>query len=306
MLAFTVQRRAAKNRVAHQTAGGWSWVGLTLTLMLVPAIAGPTGDVRADEPIVLAVHPYQPYETLIQKYTPLAKYLEPVVHRKVLVRVGKDYQDHLSHVGKDRVDIAVLGPASYVRMVADYGEKPLLARFEINGKPQFQGVIIARHDSGLEGLGSLKGRRFAFGDRESTMSHLVPRFMLGEAGIGVEDLADYQFLGSHDNVALAVLAGAFDAGAVKEEVFAQYAPRGLRAIDLTPPLSEHVLITRSTLSADLITTIREALYSLSETPEGRTVLREIKKTMTGMVPVEDRDYDNLRRILRSLGDQGIR
>ena len=132
------------------------------------------------------------------------------------------------------------------------------------------------------------------------MSHLVPRFMLLEAGISADDLADYQFLGSHPNVALGVLAGDFDAGAVKEEVFNTYEPQGLQALATTPPFSEHVFVARSTLPPETVEVVRLALYRLRDTPEGQTILSGIKKRLTGMVPVQDSDYDNLREILKNL------
>ncbi len=254
----------------------------------------------AEAPLVLAVHPYQTYSTLMEKYMPLADYLSELLQRDVAVRIGKDYQDHVAYIGKDRVDIAVMGPVSYVTVVARFGKKPILARFEINGRPLFQGVVVVRKDSSLGDLGSLRGKRFAFGDRASTMSHLVPRFMLSEAGVEIDDLADYQFLGSHDNVALSVLAGDFDAGAVKEEVFYSYEPRGLKAVAFTPMLSEHLFVARGDLDPELIQGLRDALYSLRDSARGREIMRGIKKTMTGMVPARDADYDNLRAILRTL------
>lgn len=258
---------------------------------------------EADTPLILAVHPYKSYETLMKKYSPLAEYLSKTLARQINVRIGRDYSDHLIYVGSNKVDIAVMGPASYVKMVATYGEKPLLARFEIKGKSLLNGVIIVRRESPVNSLASLKGKRFAFGDRESTMSHLVPRFMLKEAGIDIEDLGDYKFLGSHDNVALAVLAGAYDAGAVKADVFEQFRDRGLKAIISTPSVSEHVLVARSNLPMPVIDQIRSALYSLKDSAPGREIMRAITKTMSGMVPASDADYDNLRTILRSLDDQ---
>ncbi|MGD8312623.1 MAG: PhnD/SsuA/transferrin family substrate-binding protein, partial [Gammaproteobacteria bacterium] len=212
----------------------------------------------------------------------------------------------MDYIGRDEVDIAFMGPALYVALVDKYGPKPLLARLEIEGDPVFRGKIITLKDSPITSLAELKGKHFAFGDPESTMSHLVPRFMLREAGVGLEDLAEYRFLGNHTNVALGVLAGDFDAGAVKEEVFREFEQRGLQALATTPAFSEHLFVARSTLPAQTVATLREALYRLRDTPEGRIILAGIKDRLTGMVPVEDSDYDNLREILNTLQRTGNR
>ena len=227
------------------------------------------------------------------------------MNRPVAVRIGPDYAEHIAYVGMDKVDIAYMGPAAYVRMVEKYGKKPLLARMAVNGKPEFHGYLVTHKGSGVSDLASLRGKSFAFGDPASTMSHLVPRYMMLQAGIEVHDLADYQFLGSHVNVALAVLAGAFDAGAVKEEVMDLYRSQGLIAFAKTDAFSEHLFVARSDASPDFVEAVRSALFHLSDTAEGLKILQEIKQTATGLVPVDDRDYDNLRAVLTELQRHGV-
>ncbi len=279
-----------------------------LSLILVMALSGfplTHAAEMVEQPVVLAVHPYLPFLELKKRYQPLADYLKEFLGKEVEVRVGRDYGEHIAHIGKDKVDIAYLGPATYLRMVEKYGKKPLLARLAVNGEPVFHGYLVTHSNSGVTDIQSLRGKRFAFGDPESTMSHLVPRYMLLEAGVDVGDLADYQFLGSHKNVAMGVLSGAFDAGAVKEEVMEYYKDRGLRAIAKSAPFSEHLFVARANASDDFVKTVRKAFYQLSDTEEGRSILRTIKYSVTALVPVEDADYDNLRRVLSSLREHGV-
>ena len=144
----------------------------------------------AHDPLILAIHPYLPFAELQDRFTPLADYLGNQLGRNVVVRIGRNYQDHMGHVGRNEVDFAFMGPAQYVTLIDKFGEKPLLARLEINGKPVFHGKIITAKDSPIATLAALKGKRFAFGDPESTMSHLVPRFMLlDEPFAGVDPIA---------------------------------------------------------------------------------------------------------------------
>lgn len=260
-----------------------------------------SGNVPAKEPLILAVHPYLPVKEIITHFTPLADYLGKEIGRPVSVRVGSDYQEHIAYVGNDEADIAFMGPAPYVTMVAKYGKKPILARLETDGNPLFRGYFIVRQDSPLKSLAGLKGKRMAFGDRDSTMSHLVPQYLLEKAGVPLDKLAEYKFLGSHNNVVLAVLSGDFDAGAVKDEVFDKYAKQGLRALADTPYYSDHVFVTRSTLAPGTIQALRSAMLKLKDTPGGREILEAIKPHTTALVPAADADYDNLRQVLKALG-----
>lgn len=273
---------------------------LFAVLSLCLALPAGAAEPATAEPLILAVHPYLPPKELVTRFTPLAEYLGRELGRPVSVRVGRDYDEHNEAIGKDSVDIAFLGPAPYTRIVARYGKKPLLARLEIKGQPTFRGTIVTRTDSPLRTLAELKGKRFAFGDPNSTMSHLVPEYLLLKAGVRRRDLAHYQFLGAHNNVALAVLAGDFDAGAVKDEVFRDFAPKGLRALSDTPAISEHLFVTRSTFPPELVDPLRQTLLRLRDIPAGTAIMQAINKDMTAMVAVTDSDYDNLRAILRTL------
>jgi len=259
-----------------------------------PAQGGTT------EPMILAVHPYLPTEEILARFKPLADYLALEMGRPVSVRVGRDYKEHSQAIGANRVDIAFMGPAPYVRMVSRFGRKPLLARFEVNGQPKLYGVIATRQDSSLQELRALAGKRFAFGDPESTMSHTVPRHLLMEAGIARGLPAHYRFLGSHMNVALGVLVGDFDAGAMKKEVFDEFAPKGLRALAVTPGMPDHLFVARSDLPPADIVRLRQALLRLGGKANGPAILEKLHQKLTALVPAADGDYDALRDMVMAV------
>ncbi|MDH5436081.1 MAG: PhnD/SsuA/transferrin family substrate-binding protein, partial [Gammaproteobacteria bacterium] len=213
------------------------------------------------------------------------------------------YESHIELAGNNAYDIAYMGPSSYVTMTSRYGKRPLLARVEVNHNPFFKGVIVVHKDSGITALHQLVGKRFAFGSAHSTMSYIVPRYMLMKAGVEIGALESYKFLSNHRNVMLGVLLGEFDAGAVKEEVYAEFAERGIVALEKTPIISEHVFITRNGIPADKLEKIRQIFLSLSKNPNGKDVLSSIKSGVTGFVVVRDQDYDNLRQMMHLLPDK---
>lgn len=256
-------------------------------------------------PYVLAVHPYLSAPELHKRFAPLAEYLGRQLGRPIQVRVGSNYEEHISFVGQDAVDIAYLGPAAYVTVVERFGRKPILARVQTNGKPQLNGVIFVRQDSKIRQLSDLKGKRFAFGDPESTTGSVLARYVLRENGIALSDFARVSHIVSHDNVVLGVLAGDFDAGVVRSDIYDEMADRGLRRLADLPSVSEHVFVTRTNMPPQEIERLRQALLQLGASPDGQRVLHTISVEMTGMVPATDADYDTVRKVVRTLAkDKG--
>ena len=254
-------------------------------------------------PFILAVHPYLSSAEIQQRFAPLAEYLSQQLGHEVQVRVGRDYEEHIEAIGLNSVDIAFMGPASYVKLTARYGARPLLARIEIKGKPILSGYIITSANSPLRTLAELRGKRFAFVDPGSTMGTIVPRYVMQQAGVGLKQLGAYQHLNGHKDVALGVLNGDFDAGAVKSEIYDEMASRGLRVLAKLPDVSEHAFVTRADLPVKQVAILRQALLQLKNTEEGQAILRAINKDMTAMTPTVDHDFDSLRKLQRAVDDK---
>jgi len=265
-----------------------------LCLGLCTAWAEPV----ANKTLILGVHPYLSEKEIQERFTPLATYLGHVLGVPIEVHIGKNYQEHLEAISHNQIDIAFLGPSTYVDLTQQHHDKPLLARFEVNHQPNLYGVIAVRSDSPLHKLRELKGKRIAFVDEYSTMGYLVPNVLLKNAGVPLNTLTASSFLKAHNNVALAVLAGDYDAGAMKQEVFDEYASQGLRALVSTPPVADHLFVTRANLPSAQVDQLRNALLHLQDSAEGRDILEHLHKGMTALIPVKDSDYDSLRKLMK--------
>ena len=281
-----------------------------ITLLLASwsfAAQGAETSPKEDEIKILrfAIHPYLPAEEVFSRFVPLAEYLTERLGKRVIIEISPDYSKHIEKVGLGQADIAFMGPAAYVRMTEKYhSPKPLLAAIEVDGYSTFRGIIIVRKESKIRTLTDLIGKSFAFGDINSTMSHIVPRYMLFKAGIPMEALSKYKFLSNHDNVALAVLYGDFDAGAVKRDVFEEYEFRGLKALERSPQISEHVFVASHKLPKELVREIRAAFMELNNYDDAGSVLFPVNMRITGLVPASDHDYDNLRVMIQTLEATG--
>ncbi|MEK8019429.1 MAG: phosphate/phosphite/phosphonate ABC transporter substrate-binding protein [Candidatus Parabeggiatoa sp.] len=255
---------------------------------------------ETENPYIFGIHPYLTAKELLERFTPLINYLSDELDQPVVLRVAKNYANHIQWVGEDKVDLAYLGPAPYVKLVENYGQKHLLAKIEVAGQSTFRGAIIVSQNSRIKTLTDLRGKGFAFGSPNSTMSHFVPRFVLWQAGMTVDQLSHYQFIKSHENVVLGVLLGEFEAGAIKKDIFNRYVQQGIKVLTWTPPITVHLFVATHRFPQQQLDKVRQLFLNLNEHPKGKTILTSIKKSITGVTKVDDQDYNELRYILRTV------
>jgi phosphonate transport system substrate-binding protein len=285
----------------------WSKQGMgrfvrTVAIFLIYA----STSAHSDDSLILGIHPYRSHDEIREMFTPLAGFLSQRIGQVVEVRIGESYESHVNAIIQGELDLAYIGPALLGQLKSKDVVPQLLARLEVDGKSTFTGKVFTREGSDIRTLEDLKGRHFAFGNASSTMSHLVPRQMIYEAGVDVEDFASYNFYSGHDNVALAVLSGDADAGAVKEAVFDKYRNKGIVAIATTPEISEHLFIAPAGTDPDRVKLLKRHLLSLSpDSPETIQVLYPIKKAATALASVKEGDYKKLKSIISELRSRGV-
>jgi phosphonate transport system substrate-binding protein len=214
---------------------------LVLGTFAVPCSAGESEDT---EPFRVSGEDSQPLELtfgvytsdkptdMVDQFRPLLNLLEAKLsgklHRRVKIKmqIAPTYEEGVSDLVEGRVDIARLGPASYVLAYQANPGITVLAMESIKGRKTFPGIICVHRDSDISSIEMLRGRRFAFGSEQSTIGRYLAQQLLVDHGVHAEDLAAWEYLGRHDRVGAAVAAGQFDAGALKDSSFRRLVDRG--------------------------------------------------------------------------------
>ena len=137
--------------------------------------------------------------------------------------VAMDYTAVVEALRTNQLEVAFLGPASYV-LAKDKVKCPIeaVARgvMKVTGKSSYRSFIITQQDSAIRSLADLKGKSFAFVDPASTSGNFVPRYVFGKNGIDPErDFATVYFAGTHQACLIAVKEKKVAAAAVAEEVY---------------------------------------------------------------------------------------
>lgn len=129
------------------------------------------------------------------------------------------------------VDFFLVNSSMFVTAQVKYGATPILTMINSRqGKAVevFGGVIIASSDNDeISNLASLKGKSFMAVKKSSFGGWQMQYYELIQAGINpFKDFASMEFGGKHDNVALAVVNGGVDAGAVRTDTLERLVAAG--------------------------------------------------------------------------------
>jgi phosphate/phosphite/phosphonate ABC transporter binding protein len=257
-----------------------------------------------DGTLRMGVIPLEAPAEMYRRFSPLAEYLGKAIGRRVEVLIATDFAGTIKNLEEGKTDIAFLSPTTYIEARERCGVE-LLVKALRNGMPSTHSVIVVRADSGFSRIEELKGKRFAFGDRLSTTSSLFPRAMLAEAGIGLDDLETYAFLGHHDDVAKAVLAREYDAGGLRESTAKAFVGRGLSTLKISIEIPEFNICVSRTMDRPTAAALKKVLISLSRKNQQQgDLLALIDPDYTGFATATDGDYDGVRKAVGKMNGTG--
>ncbi len=249
--------------------------------------------------------PFTNPSEMVRKHELFLEYLTKTLGvKRVTLQTAPDYQSILDQLVADRIDIAWLATMTSV----DARKKPdveLLVKPIRFGTTSYRGLIIARQDSGIKSLRDLKGKRFAWVEKESASAYIFPKAMLLEANIDPDkDFSEVAYLGKHDAVVYSVLLGKYDACACYDDARNTLKDPSkvneLTIIGKTQDICNEPIVVRKTLPPDLIEKIKQALLNISiNTPEGAKVLEHLTDVQ-GFAPVDPRDYDYVEKVSKML------
>lgn len=228
-----------------------------------------------------------------KRMTPLARYLSAATGIDVQFRPAPNMQTAIAELANGVTSIAYLTPVAYVLARRKPGTQALAAPLT-QGMPSFRLVLAVKQASTLHSAADLKGKTLAFVDERALLQQAV----LASAGVRLGDLAGYADLKQLDNIAKAVLNEDFDAGILTESVYQAYAPRGLRALYISPPLPSFVVAVHSGLPQATANKLRAVLLALRlDDTEQRAVLQALDKGYDGFAEIDDKDYDAVRQMI---------
>ena len=128
-----------------------------------------------------------------------------------------DYNGVIEGLLGGNLDMAWLGASGYAKvyLTDPTAVEPVLTKINEDGSFGYYSIGFARVDSGIKSLEDMKGKKFGFGDPNSTSGYLIPSIEIPAAGYSMESgthFGEVVFTGGHEQTIVAVENGDIDAG----------------------------------------------------------------------------------------------
>jgi len=199
--------------------GSDSYYDSVRDMELFVSIFNATEDSLPDEKktVYFGVIPKDNPRIAYEKYQLMIDYLSENTPYNFELVLKKTYDDTVRALGNGDIDIAFLGPLTYLHARSDYKAISILRSITEKGSPSYRSVIVTKSNNSINQLSDLQGKDFAFASMKSTSGNLIPRFLLAEDGIHLRDLKSYNNFNYQDSVVKWVLKGIYDAGACRSQ-----------------------------------------------------------------------------------------
>ncbi len=263
----------------------------------------------AEQALTYAYLPQFSHTVSFQRHHLLIRYLEKQTGLRIRQVFPDTFDEHMRMVGQGSIDISFSNPLIYVRMAQAYCTRAFARVIEENGRERFRGEIIVRSDNpAIQDLTDSRGKRWIAVDPASAGGFLYPMGHFVAHGIQPSDFAEIAFApgpgGKQEKVILAVYAGQYDIGSVREgalDVVADKVDRDkIRVLARTPWYPGWVYAARAGLAPEKIGQIAGALAALdADNPDHRRILRYAH--MTAVIPSTDEDFDKVRDLWQQVG-----
>lgn len=262
--------------------------------------------------ITYAYLPQYSHTTSYKRHRLLVEYLRRTTGLPLRQVFPNTFDEHVKMVAQGQIDISFSNPFVFMRLERQGARcfaRTIRATDRPSGRTEFASEIICRSDNPtLRTLADCRGKRWIAVDPLSAGGFLFALGHFMEHGIRRQDFAEIAFApgpgGKQENVVLAVLAGSYDFGTIREGTLDVLRGRvdldQIRVLARTRAYPEWVFAARKGLDPQVTDAVARAMFALdAANPEHKAILEAA--SLRAILPAGDRDLDAVRELVRTLG-----
>ena len=289
----------------------FSLLAILVTYFMTIGQAALAENCENPDALTFAMIPTEESVAELELYKPVTDRMKKLTGKKIQFFMPTSYASVVEGLLSRFVDIAVLGPYTYVianskdptvEVFATYAKRP--GHMQEEG-PGYRGVLISKKGSKYTSIDSLKGSLVGLTDPGSTSGNLMPRVAFTRV-IGMElekFFGKVVYTGSHELSTVAVVQGKVDAAFVASHRFDNVVNKGeatLEGVNIlwqSDPIPQDPFVYRNTLCDDIKANIRETFLDLKGQPGTKAFLDNVKSNT--FVEMSSDDYNIIRDLKKA-------
>lgn len=257
----------------------------------------------AQDPIRIVIGPYLPTPSDAQKaYEPFAKYISEKIGRPYELTTVTEWSGVIVALTTKRVDVAWMGPWSYVLANKEGGAEPI-ATVKYDGLPTYQALIVARKGLEIPDFPQgAKGLRLGLSDVGGTSGWLIPTWYFKQQGIDPKTFFTYRDGATQTANLIAVSTGQLDLASSYDRFRNELISRKIVTEEASQivwryTLPNDAIVVRNGLDPALRANIQKALVDLTEAE----AIKILPPHYTGFAAADLSTYESIAKAGRDVG-----
>ncbi|MDG6778526.1 PhnD/SsuA/transferrin family substrate-binding protein [Thiomicrorhabdus sp. zzn3] len=196
------------------------------------------------EPLYFAPLPVSNPKLSFAKSLPLVKLIENTLNRPVIPKLYNDYHDIINGYVQGEIDFVELGPMVFLQLSKQTDHTFPLASINHEEGQRFYHCVLAAPIDGIKDIDQLKHNKtikVALTQPLSTCGNLMTEHLLRQHGLELSELS-YDYLGSHEKVAMALMRNEYQIGGLANFVAKRYHSFGLNTLSVSDSLPSFTIV----------------------------------------------------------------
>jgi len=230
--------------------------------------------------IIFTVIPSDDFTSTMKHGEALCKFLEKKLKKKVILYKATDYTSVIEAMKSNHVQIAHLGPFSYVLASRKANAEALVCVGNKEGEMHsYRSLLLSNAKSNIKTLDDLKAHAsqltLSFVDPASTSGHLMPRAMLNSIGLDPDSkFKQVVFSTQHGASILTLISGKVDVAAASDVILDRLIAHGkvkrsdFNVLWTSEPIAPDPICIDKNLDPEFKNQVKEAFLAMpKEAPE---------------------------------------
>ncbi|WP_198264699.1 phosphate/phosphite/phosphonate ABC transporter substrate-binding protein [sulfur-oxidizing endosymbiont of Gigantopelta aegis] len=238
------------------------------------------------------------------QYLPFLDYLKQATGYQFKLHFTPRGSTAADELGLNHTQFASIGATSFLYAQTRFNAITLVRGLNPQGKAEYQSVFVVAPDSDISSISDFIGRKLAFGSMDSTQGHLIPRIMLNDHNINLQALNNYQYTGSHQNCAEAVVSKKVDICGMQDQLAKKLQDEGkVKIIHSSRYYPSSGIAANKDVPSEVREKVKQALLDFDPIGADSATMYHWERTEMpkGFTDSKDGDYAELRQWSIKLG-----